>query len=93
MKSRHTEVHIIRLTVTLDTAKNAVGVCAKRDSGAATVYEWRAKFVGDGTSNTNKLREVVAESCKQVELRADPILGAEALKAAFGAKRWPPSSR
>jgi len=94
-KKRFTEQQIIGFLKEAEAGVAAKDLCRRHGFSDAAFYGWRSKFGGMQVAEAKRLRELEAENAKLKKLLAEAHLDVEALKVAFGVKRWPhrPSGR
>jgi putative transposase len=55
--TRYTEEQIIRILTEVEKGTNVAEVCRKYGLAEQTVYRWRSRYGGLGTSELQRLRE------------------------------------
>ncbi|MEP7291982.1 MAG: transposase [Chloroflexota bacterium] len=85
--TRYNEEQIIRILKELETGTNVAEVCRKYEVAEQTVYRWRSKYGGLGTSELQRLRELEAENSRLKRIVAQQVLDIDTLKE-IASKKW-----
>jgi putative transposase len=78
---RFTEEQIIAVLKEADAGMKTADICRKYNVSDATVYKWKAKYVGLEVSDLRRLRSLEEENRRLKQLVANQALDIEALKA------------
>ena len=85
--SRYNEEQIIRIVKEVETGTSVAEVCRKYEVAEQTVYRWRSKYGGLGTSELQRLRELEAENSRLKRIVAQQVLDIDTLKEIVS-KKW-----
>ena len=85
--NRYSEEQIIRILKEVETGTNVAEVCRKYEVAEQTVYRWRSKYGGLGTSELQRLRELEAENSRLKRIVAQQVLDIDTLKEIVS-KKW-----
>jgi putative transposase len=85
--TRYKEEQIIRILKEVETGTSVAEVCRKYGVSEQTVYRWRSKYSGLGTSELQRLRELEAENARLKRIVAQQVLDIDALKDVVS-KKW-----
>jgi len=85
--SRYNEEQIIRILKEVETGTGVAEVCRKYEIAEQTVYRWRSKYGGLGTSELQRLRELEAENSRLKRIVAQQVLDIDTLKEIVS-KKW-----
>jgi len=85
--SRYNEEQIIRILKEVETGTSVAEVCRKYEIAEQTVYRWRSKYGGLGTSELQRLRELEAENSRLKRIVAQQVLDIDTLKELVS-KKW-----
>jgi putative transposase len=85
--SRYNEEQIIRILKEVETGTSVAEVCRKYEVAEQTVYRWRSKYGGLGTSELQRLRELEAENSRLKRIVAQQVLDIDTLKEIVS-KKW-----
>ena len=85
--TRYNEEQIIRILKEVETGTSVAEVCRKYEIAEQTVYRWRSKYGGLGTSELQRLRELEAENSRLKRIVAQQVLDIDTLKEIVS-KKW-----
>ena len=85
--TRYNEEQIIRILKEVETGTSVAEVCRKYEVAEQTVYRWRSKYGGLGTSELQRLRELEAENSRLKRIVAQQVLDIDTLKE-IASKKW-----
>ena len=85
--NRYNEEQIIRILREVETGTSVAEVCRKYEVAEQTVYRWRSKYGGLGTSELQRLRELEAENSRLKRIVAQQVLDIDTLKELVS-KKW-----
>ena len=85
--SRYNEEQIIRILKEVETGTSVAEVCRKYEVAEQTVYRWRSKYGGLGTSELQRFRELEAENSRLKRIVAQQVLDIDTLKEIVS-KKW-----
>lgn len=85
--TRYNEEQIIRILREVETGTSVAEVCRKYELAEQTVYRWRSKYGGLGTSELQRLRELEAENSRLKRIVAQQVLDIDTLKELVS-KKW-----
>lgn len=85
--TRYTEEQIIRILKEVEMGTSVAEVCRKYELAEQTVYRWRSKYGGLGTSELQRLRELEAENSRLKRIVAQQVLDIDTLKELVS-KKW-----
>ena len=85
--TRYNEGQIIRILKEVETGTSVAEVCRKYELAEQTVYRWRSKYGGLGTSELQRLRELEAENSRLKRIVAQQVLDIDTLKELVS-KKW-----
>jgi putative transposase len=85
--TRYNEEQIIRILKEVETGTSVAEVCRKYELAEQTVYRWRNKYGGLGTSELQRLRELEAENSRLKRIVAQQVLDIDTLKELVS-KKW-----
>lgn len=85
--NRYAEEQIIRILKEVETGTSVAEVCRKYEIAEQTVYRWRSKYGGLGTSELQRLRELEAENSRLKRIVAQQVLDIDTLKEIVS-KKW-----
>ena len=85
--TRYKEEQIIRILKEVETGTGVTEVCRKYGVAEQTVYRWRSKYGGLGTSELQRLRELEAENGRLKKIVAQQALDIDTLKDLVS-KKW-----
>lgn len=85
--NRYNEEQIIRILKEVETGTSVAEVCRKYEVAEQTVYRWRSKYGGLGTSELQRLRELEAENSRLKRIVAQQVLDIDTLKEIVS-KKW-----
>jgi putative transposase len=85
--TRYTEEQIIRILKEVEMGTSVAEVCRKYELAEQTVYRWRSKYAGLGTSELQRLRELEAENSRLKRIVAQQVLDIDTLKELVS-KKW-----
>jgi putative transposase len=85
--TRYNEEQIIRIQKEDETGTGVAEVCRKYGVAEQTVYRWRSKYGGLGTSELQRLRELEAENNRLKKIVAQQVLDIDTLKELVS-KKW-----
>lgn len=85
--TRYTEEQIIRILKEVEGGTSVTEVCRQYGVSEQTVYRWRSKYGGLGTSELQRLRELETENARLKKIVAQQVLDIDALKDLVS-KKW-----
>ncbi len=85
--TRYTEEQIVRILKEVETGTSVAEVCRKYELAEQTIYRWRSKYGGLGTSELPRLRELEAENSRLKRIVAQQVLDIDTLKELV-TKKW-----
>lgn len=85
--TRYTEEQIVRILKEVETGTSVAEVCRKYALAEQTIYRWRSKYGGLGTSELQRLRELEAENSRLKRIVAQQVLDIDTLKELV-TKKW-----
>ncbi len=85
--TRYNEEQIIRILKEVETGTSLAEVCRKYELAEQTVYRWRSKYGGLGTSELQRLRELETENSRLKRIVAQQVLDIDTLKELVS-KKW-----
>ncbi|MBE2184484.1 MAG: transposase [Anaerolineae bacterium] len=85
--TRYSEEQIIRILKEVETGTSVAEVCRKYEVAEQTVYRWRTKYGGLGTSELQRLRVLEAENSRLKRIVAQQVLDIDTLKELVS-KKW-----
>ena len=85
--TRYNEEQIIRILKEVESGTSVAEVCRKYAVSEQTVYRWRSKYGGLGTSELQRLRELEAENSRLKRIVAQQVLDIDTLKE-IASKKW-----
>ena len=85
--TRYTEEQIVRILKEVETGTSVADVCRKYELAEQTIYRWRSKYGGLGTSELQRLRELEAENSRLKRIVAQQVLDIDTLKELV-TKKW-----
>jgi putative transposase len=85
--TRYKEEQIIRILKEVEGGASVAEVCRKYEVAEQTVYRWRSKYGGLGTSELQRLRELEAENSRLKKIVAQQVMDIDSLKDLL-AKKW-----
>jgi putative transposase len=85
--TRYTEEQIVRILKEVETGTSVAEVCRKYELAEQTIYRWRSKYGGLGTSELQRLRELEAENSRLKRIVAQQVLDIDTLKELV-TKKW-----
>jgi putative transposase len=85
--TRYTEEQIVRILKEVETGTSVAEVCRKYELAEQTIYRWRSKYGGLGTSELQRLRELEAENSRLKRIVAQQVLDIDTLKELVS-KKW-----
>jgi putative transposase len=85
--TRYNEEQIIRILKEVETGTSVAEVCRRYEVAEQTVYRWRSKYGGLGTSELQRLRELEAENSRLKRIVAQQVLDIDTLKEIVS-KKW-----
>ena len=83
-RSRFSEEQIIGILNEHEAGVSVSELCRKHGVSDASIYKWKAKFVGMDVSEAKRLRSLKEENSKLKRLLADAMLDNVALKNLLG---------
>ena len=85
--TRYSEEQIVRILKEVETGTSVAEVCRKYELAEQTIYRWRSKYGGLGTSELQRLRELEAENSRLKRIVAQQVLDIDTLKELV-TKKW-----
>ena len=85
--TRYNEEQIIRILKEVETGTSVAEIYRKYAVAEQTVYRWRSKYGGLGTSELQRLRELEAENSRLKRIVAQQVLDIDTLKE-IASKKW-----
>jgi len=86
-RSRFSEEQIIGVLKEHEAGVSVADLCRKHGVSDASIYRWKAKFVGMDVSEAKRLKALEDEKGKRKRMLADAMLDNVALKDLLG-KKW-----
>jgi len=86
-RSRFSEEQIIGVLKEHEAGVSVADLCRKHGVSDASIYKWKAKFVGMDVSEAKRLKALEDENGKLKRMLADAMLDNVALKDLLG-KKW-----
>ena len=86
-RSRFSEEQIIGVLKEHEAGVSVADLCRKHGVSDASIYRWKAKFVGMDVSEAKRLKALEDENGKLKRMLADAMLDNVALKDLLG-KKW-----
>jgi putative transposase len=86
-RKRFSEEQIIGILKEHEAGVSVAELCRKHGVSDASIYKWKAKFVGMDVSEAKRLKSLEDENSKLKRLLADAMLDNAALKDLLG-KKW-----
>jgi putative transposase len=86
-RSRFSEEQIIGILKEHEAGVPVADLCRKHGVSDASIYKWKAKFVGMDVSEAKRLKALEDENGKRKRMLADAMLDNVALKDLLG-KKW-----
>jgi len=86
-RSRFSEEQLIGILKEHEAGVSVADLCRKHGVSDASIYKWKAKFVGVDVSEAKRLKALEDENGKLKRMLADAMLDNVALKDLLG-KKW-----
>ena len=83
---KYTEEQIIAILKEVEAGARTADICRKHNVSDATVYKWKAKYVGMEISDVKKMKGLEAENSRLKQIVAEQSLDIRALKDTLSKK-------